>query len=368
MQFVKQSDLKVGQRLARPIYSKDGVLLFDRDSKLTDKGIEAIKNFGLIGIFVLEPAEPLPPMSEEDREFERFETMTVFSIQEEMNRMISQNKTAKIQTIVANILKQYGHLEKKINFIQNLRSAEDYVYKHSMNVAALVAMMTHQLNVRVDEQLDIVTAAIVHDIGKEMALRRVKDRSAMTEEEQRAVDSSVVIGHDDIDDLFPSNPGVKRVCTQAHRALSDLERGENSTIKLVDGAKILMVAEVFDTMTAISLDEPPQSEIAALRHMIDNPNFFEPDVVTALTKSINILAPGVSVELNTGDKALVISANDNDILRPMLLSFRDNMIMDLSNTMMYGDVEVVDIMKTMDNRHVMDENALKMAGISVEGV
>ena len=44
--------------------------------------------------------------------------------------------------IVNNILKRYGNMDKKINFIQNLRSREDYVYKHALNVGILCALIT----------------------------------------------------------------------------------------------------------------------------------------------------------------------------------------------------------------------------------
>ena len=116
MLFVKRDELKKGMRLARPIYNKDGVLLYERNSKLTAQGIESIKNFGLIGIFVLEPAEPVPPMTQADIDFERFQTMNVFSIQEEMERIIQTRRLNKMPTIAANIIKNYGHLDKKNQF------------------------------------------------------------------------------------------------------------------------------------------------------------------------------------------------------------------------------------------------------------
>ncbi len=56
MQFKRISELKDGMRLARPIYHKNGVLLFERDSKITSQGIASIQNFGLIGRVILEPA------------------------------------------------------------------------------------------------------------------------------------------------------------------------------------------------------------------------------------------------------------------------------------------------------------------------
>ena len=56
MKFVRTEDLKAGMRLAKPIYNKKGVLLYERNSALTAPGIASAKNFGLIGVYILEPA------------------------------------------------------------------------------------------------------------------------------------------------------------------------------------------------------------------------------------------------------------------------------------------------------------------------
>lgn len=367
MLFVKRDDLKTGMRLARPIYNKDGVLLYERNSKLTSQGIESIKNFELIGIFVLEPVEPVPPMTQADIDFERFQTMNVFSIQEELEVILSTRRMNKLPTIVANIIKNYGHLDKKINFVQNLRSKEDYTYKHSLNVAILCAMITHVLNMRVDEQLETVQAAIIHDIGKMTVPKNIMDKDILSPEEQEAIHNAQIQGFNIIDIAFASSPNIKRICSQAQKALDSLETGEEyNAAKMVNGAKVLAVAEAFDTMTAMQVEKEPESEVAALKHLLDNPQVYESNIVTGLIRSINILYPGVSVELNTGDKALVLAANEQNILEPMVLMFGDNSIVDLSNRKMFGDLEIKDIMKTMDNRHVMDMDLLKKQGIKVE--
>lgn len=367
MLFVKRDDLKTGMRLARPIYNKDGVLLYERNSKLTSQGIESIKNFGLIGIFVLEPAEPVPPMTQADIDFERFQTMNVFSIQAELESVLMTRRLVKMPTIVANIIKNYGHLDKKINFVQNLRSKEDYIYKHSLNVAILCAMITHVLNMRVDEQLETVQAAIIHDIGKLTVPKNIMEKDVLSPEEQVNIHSAQIQGFNIIDIAFASSPNVKRICSQAQKALDSLETGEDiSSMKMVNGAKVLAVAEAFDTMTAMQIEREPESEVAALKHLLDNRQVYDSKIVSGLIRSINILYPGVSVELNTGDKALVLTANEQNILEPMVLMFGDNSIVDLSNRTMYGDLEIKDIMKTMDNRHVMDMDMLKKQGIKVE--
>ena len=62
MQFFPVTQLKTGMRLAKPIYNKSGVLLYDREHELTENAISSINNFGLIGLYILEPAEPAPPI------------------------------------------------------------------------------------------------------------------------------------------------------------------------------------------------------------------------------------------------------------------------------------------------------------------
>ena len=53
-----------------------------------------------------------------------------------------------------------------------------------------------------------------------------------------------------------------------------------------------------------------------------------------------------------------------DILRPMVLGFKNNNIMDLADKE-YRNLEIADIMKTMDNRHVMDTELLRENGFNV---
>lgn len=367
MIFVKSDDLKTGMRIARPIYNKNGVLLYERNSRLTAQGMNSIKNFGLLGIFVLEPAEPVPPMTKDDIEFERFQTMCVFSIKEELDWIVQTSRYVKIQSIVANIIKNYGHLDRKITFQQNLRSKEDYFYKHSLNVAILCAMIAHMMKASVSEQLDAVTAAIVHDIGKLSAPKSLMMKDQWTEAEREQMRNAEVAGFSKLEHVFAVNPNIRRICMQAQNNLDNLQRGRATDLsKMVTGAKILSVAEVFDTMTAVQLDRERQSEIAAFKHLLRNPRYFDEKVVSALSSSIKLLVPGVSVELNTGAKGLVLVENERNILKPLVLTFNDNRIIDLANRVYDGHIEIVDIMKTMDNRHVMNMDLLKRQGIDVE--
>lgn len=367
MQFVRAEDLKIGMRLARPIYNKQGVLLYERNSRLTAQGIASIANFGLIGLFILEPAEPVPPMTRSDVEFERFQTMTVFSIQEELTRILSTGRQGKMQSIASTIIRNYGHLEERINFIQSLRSREDYLFKHALNVAILCTMITHVMNVRLDDQLSTVLAALTHDIGKLTLPEEMADAEDITEEAWEMVRKAETGAYNLIESVFYEGKAIRRICQQSQKALEDLEEKRDGNAKLVTGAKILAVADMYDTMTAMKMNGAPLSEVAALKFLQEHPETFAPEVVAALIKSVNILIPGIGVELSTGEKALVIKENEaNNVLRPVVLSFNDNSILDLGNEAAYGDIEIIDIMKTLDNRYIFDTETLRKAGIYIE--
>ena len=74
--------------------------------------------------------------------------------------------------------------------------------------------------------------------------------------------------------------------------------------------------------------------------------------------SINILSPGVCVEFTNGDKGLVVTANDSNVLEPFVLSFNDNKLYNLADSKVAEQMKIKDIMKTMDNRHVVDREFL----------
>lgn len=360
MKFLEVSDLKIGMRLARPIYSEKGVLLFERDSKLTKQAIDSARNFGLLGVYILEPAEPLPPISEEDLEFERFQIVSVFSIQAELEKVITTKKPGRMDAIVGTITKKYGHINGKVNFYQNLRSKDDYVCRHTLNTAILCALISHTMNVRPEEQGQAVLAALLHEIGKTQVSKEMLFGREDIEENRERLYQIQLQGLDIVEEAFPEGKTLKRICMSALRAQYDFSvYGKvDPDLKLSNVAKILLVANRYDELTAMDLQGKSESEVKAIWEFRDHPELYDEKVVEALLKSVNILIPGVSVELDNRDKALVLVENNADVLRPMLLSFKDNSILDLS-LKRNKDIRIMDIMKTLDNRYVMDMETVK---------
>ncbi|MBR1865613.1 MAG: HD domain-containing protein [Lachnospiraceae bacterium] len=355
--YVKSDDLRVGMRLARPIYNKRGILLYNRNDKITKQGIESVKNFGLIGLYILEPAEPLPPMTQEEMEFERFQTMAVFTIREDLDAIMDGEAPVNLMKQTDELVRRFGNLYHKIHFNQNLRSQEDYVYKHVLNVAILAALISHRAGFGVVEQAEVVVAALLHDLGKlslPLSLRGKMEN--LTGEERDTVAKSVVGGIDRISNSFKMPSGVKSTLVQLCQLQYLPEKPPES---ISNAVKVLMVANAYDEYTAMQLDVDPHTEVEAVRMLQSHPDQYDPEMVAHLLNSIKILYPGVCIELTNFEKGLVLAENDRDILRPVVLGFEHNQVYDLDIASTYKKIQIKNIMKTMDNRIKVDPERLK---------
>ncbi len=356
MLFVKVDELKPGMRLGKPIYNKNGVLLYDRDTKLTMQAIYGIKNFRLLGLYILEPAEPVPPMSEDDINFERFQTMAVFSIREDLDLIDSGKKDKGLDWLCSLIIKNYGDLNHKINFVQGLRSSEDYIYKHVLNVAILSAIIAGQMGFSVGRINLLVKSAILHDIGalKLPQLLDAEDLDDGTKEVVKKNTQETLARYGDLDEE------VLRLITQMQELYTSEGDAEiPAALKESVNANILYVADAYDRMTAMKSFEEPTSEVKAVRELLADEERYNKKIVNALIHGISILYPGVCVELTNGEKGLVVTENEDNIFEPIVLDFRNNNLYDLTDPSVKQTVEIADVMKTMDNRIKLDKNLLE---------
>lgn len=344
-------------RLARPIFNKQGVMLYERDSKLTPQGINSIHNFELIGIYILEPAEPLPPMTEDDREFERFQTMSVFVLQEIMDDILNGEPPQKLRQFSQEILAKFSVKNEKFTFMQNLRSKRDMVYKHSLNVAILAAAIAGKMNISIARQRSTVMTALLHDIGRFNLSEKIAQKSVadLTPEEQETIFTCLEGGYLTLRDNGNIDHEVLRntqTFIKTLREIKTLEVGKLLTKNNLE-TEILKVAYYFDELTAMKYGEEPQSDIAAYQYLKHPKNQMNSQVVKALTQVIHIVPPGCSVQFANGDKGIVLTENEDDILRPFVLNFRNNQIYNLSDGKTYEKFQIKDVLKTLDNRYLM---------------
>lgn len=354
MKFIKSNEIKLGMRTAKPIYSESGVLLYKRNTVINEGVISNIEKLDIYGLYILEPAEPLPPTSEEEEEFERFQTVTCYALKKELDALLAK-EPFDIEPIAKEIIKNYGHLKKRINYLQTIRSNEDYPYKHSLSVAMLCAIICNALNVDRKEQHYIVCAALVHDIGKKIAPPDIINKTGkLSSEELRQVREAELKGYELVKNNYFIPSSIRRYIIQLNVELCNkMAHYPNVEQKLLLGTKIIKVADLFDLLTAMRVYKDPMSGFSAIKLFQDKEDEYDERIVHGLIESINILPVGACVELTNGDKGLVLDESEYFVLRPKVLGFKSNTIYDLSQRKTYEKIQIKDIMKTMDNRFVM---------------
>lgn len=357
MLFIPAGEIQTGMRLAKPIYNKNGVLLYERNSPLTTQSINSIQNFGLIGIYILEPAEPLPPLSKEDLEFEQNQTVYMFHLKECFNAIQKNKSIDSFSGIITDIIKKYGILNHRINFNQNLRSADDFVYKHAISSAILTAMISHSLGLSPKQQEMVINAALLCGFGYIFVPRNIMEKGNELEKgEMDIVQQSLERG---LFFLEPYTEAFDLIKNYIYQGNSFQKATTNNDEILNLQCDILKVANHYDNITGMILGHTPESEIVAMKKLSEHPEEFNPVVVKALASCIHIIPEGASVDLSTGDKGIVLAENTNDYLKPLILRLSDNQLYDLSNPVISNHMHIIDIMKTMDNRIQIDEETLK---------
>ena len=129
MHFVKSGNLKNGMRLAKCLFDKKGAIVFDRDYKLDDRLMDFIKTNGILGIFVLDPTEPLPPQSDDDVEFERTKYLKARDLGEEIKEIVATHRLHKLDKIADDIIERFGtNPRMRIDFSPDARSKDKNLF------------------------------------------------------------------------------------------------------------------------------------------------------------------------------------------------------------------------------------------------
>lgn len=363
MQFIRSEELRPGLRIAKPIYNKDGVLLYERNSRLTPPAIKSIRNFDLIGIYILEPAEPVPPFTKEDLEFEQAQTVYLFKLRDIFEKIYKRQPLDKLEPLVEDIVKRYGSLSHRVNFNQNLRSAHDFMYKHATSTAILVAMIAQHIDISEEDYNSLITAALLYGFGYRFLAKKVIDKAEeFTEYDYKSTQSALEKGLSYLTmstDPISFLPKAIRVMEYYILSSNPDRKIEHPAEDILLLAEVLKVAIEFDMLTGMMMGHKPQSEIMAMKHLKEHNTEYNETIVDILAQCIHIIPRGASVDLSTKDKAIVLVENPENYMEPVILRLFDNQIYDLRDPNVNQRFQIVDIMKTMDNRVEIDENTIK---------
>ncbi len=193
--------------------------------------------------------------------------------------------------------------------------------KSSVNVAILSALIAHELKLLNHKILQIITGALLHDVGMFRLPREIIDKKGrLSDAEFQRMKSHPLYSHKIISRelLYPEDVGV--IALQHHERWDGEGYPRQLSGAAIDlGARIVTVADAFEAMVSQKPYRNSMMGYQAIKNLLsDNSRRFDPDVLKAFIQTMGIYPIGSIVLLNNGALARVIEVHGDAPLRPKI--------------------------------------------------
>ncbi|HEY9070673.1 MAG TPA: HD-GYP domain-containing protein [Candidatus Ozemobacteraceae bacterium] len=212
-----------------------------------------------------------------------------------------------------------------INLI-DIKSFDDYTFTHNINVATIAIMIGHAMNLSRDELHELGTGALLHDVGKlKVSLSILNKDGKLTDSEFAEMKRHSVYGYEILCRSADLAERSRQVALLHHERF-----GGNGYPKGLKGrdiplfARITTIADVYDALTT---DRPyrvsmtPYDAIKIVMSGVDTQ--FDPEVLQHFIRRLSLYPNGSLVKLNDGSIGMVLRANQQAVMRPVIKILRD---------------------------------------------
>ncbi|MDR1389052.1 MAG: HD-GYP domain-containing protein [Treponema sp.] len=208
-----------------------------------------------------------------------------------------------------------------IGFILGGEVAGRLLAKSSINTAILSALIAMELKFTHHKVMQVVTAALLHDVGMLRLPKEITTKSGgLSDAELQRMQAHPLYTYKIITKelLYPEDVGAAAV---QHHERWDGE-GYPRRIGGTDidmGARIISVADAFEAMVSEKPYRNSMMGYQAMKSLLsDNQRRFDPDVLKAFIKTMGIYPIGSIILLNNGAIARVIEVQGDAPLRPKI--------------------------------------------------
>lgn len=384
---MKTTSLKPGMVTAAPIITKRGQELIPAGTTLTNQLISRIEFYGIPSAMIDEtsmlteeeiqaalqaamaqkraaqqpvteeepeepqPEEPAPvPRSEVAysqqvkrsktfQEYSLHSTMVTHMLRTQLEGFVFEQKPMDFEemlTSVKSLITPGQTVIQYFDMLHNLRSSDDSVYSHSLNVAMISRILGKWLKWSNSDLDQLVLAGLLHDIGKITIPSEILNKEGtLTDEEFEHIRRHPRAGYDLIRDLHIDSR-IKKATLQHH------ERCDGSgypmkadEIMLDDFAMIVAIADVYDAMTAARKYRSPLCPFQVIHEFeCDGYHKYKTEFLLTFLRHIATTYQNNRVILSNGQAAKIILLNQHSLSQP-LVQLNDGSCIDLATSSLY---------------------------------
>lgn len=199
--------------------------------------------------------------------------------------------------------------------LASIKDHDDYTFNHMVNVCVLAIAFGHSLGLPRPQLADLGLAALYHDLGKlQIPLEVLRSHGPLTDEEWALIGNHTVFGAQALFPLLAESPETLPRVLVALQHHFGYDRSGYPDIRILKRqrlySRIVAICDAFDAMTTKRLYQkrflPDEAQAIIFKAAGGR---YDPLLVTAFINCMGIFPPGSTVELATGELAVVVEPN-----------------------------------------------------------
>ncbi len=319
--------------------------IYPKGKQIEKRDLENLKKRGVFCIY-LEDATPLDDapvgtISRKTRTLANDAVIQALNHPDDLSAARLQALENASHSMVEEILSN-EHIKIQVH---DLRSYDDYTYKHSVNVAAVSLAIAKNMSLPKSQLELIALAALLHDIGKMgIPLYILNKEGPLTDNEAHQIKEHPIHGFEILSSQPGTDPIIWAIALQ-HHEMMDGSGYPNHRMKedINPLSRVLTVADIWDALRSSRPYKKPWPTEKVTRHLgsTEMRSKLDSDCLSAFLQIVMPYPEGSMVRLNSGEICVVVESRSEQpelpVIRKILsatgrpIEERDRQTIDLMN-------------------------------------
>ncbi len=317
---IKTSNLNVGVKLGKDIFTYDGQKLLNGGTIITQEHLDGFARRNIEDAFVM---EELKPAKRNEKLFIDVYQDSIYAVKEFITdaKLGNPLEPDEINSTVEALFSQLFDGVTIFKNISILKDKDDYLFTHSINVSILSMLAGKWLEMSNDDIRQLGVAGLLHDIGKVFVDSEILTKAGkLTADEFEEMKKHCHLGYDLLTSLEWVQPSVAEAVLMHHERMDG--SGYPSKIKNYQNniyAPVLAVCDIYDAITSERVYSARRSPFAAADILWEESfGKLDPHVTRVFFNRIGSQLLGSKVRLTNNEVGTVVFIDAFQPTRPLI--------------------------------------------------
>lgn len=349
---MKTRQLHAGMKIDQAIVDASGRALIEKGTLLDDFQIQGLLSRGIMEIYIREGDEDpdeavsivIPQAVQNTINKVRVADRARINISESVKKRISEgiqflysstedpHFAEATGNITEELMKALNENDAIAVDVGALKVSDEYTFKHSVDVATMAMVIAKKHGLEESMIQEIGVAGLLHDVGKSKIPNEVLNKPArLTDEEFMLMKKHATFGYQILKEKNAFNDRILLGVLQHHEKING--KGYPMGVpgeKIHLYARIIAIADIYDALVTERPYKTGFSKRDAIEMIMAMTGELDINVMKSFLGSIILYPVDSIVTLSNGEKAKVVSNNEQYPLRPTVVGIQSGNVYRLS--------------------------------------